>query len=253
MKKQLLYSFIALFISVTSYSQSVKITSMIEADCPIGETALRLIELYVDGTVDVTNLKIQFQQSANDFWVINNTIGIGEYTDTFLYVVNDTDVFDTEFPGIRTALNTTTGTIISNVEGGDKVRLVDTSNGDAVIDIFGIDGQNGENTSWNFSNSYVKRNNGSGPNTTFTESEWTITPKNSLIFKGTCWSEDPLNSIITLQSNTLSVSDFDFSEENSKITKAYNLLGQEIPIDTYNELVVLLFEDGTRKKLYHKK
>lgn len=208
MKKQLLFSLLALFFYLNSYSQNVRITAMVEGDCPTGSIAPRVIELYVEGTVDVTNLRIQFQFASAPNWTLNTTIGAGEYTDTFLYLVNDIDAFDENFPDIRTPSNTTFGTIISSVEGGDKVRLVDGSNDDAVIDIFGFDGQNGENTTWNFSNSYVKRNPGSGPSEIFTESEWDIKPKNTLLFEGICWEEDALNSIVGLQSFTLSNENF---------------------------------------------
>lgn len=234
MKKLLL---IVLFLSIPfiSFSQSVRITAIVEGNCPTGDTAPRVIELFVSGTVDVTNLKIQFQFASATNWVVNNNIGAGNYTDSFLYVVNDITAFDDNFPGIRTATNTTTGTIISNVEGGEKIRLVDSSNNNQVIDIYGIDGQNGENTSWNFSNSYVKRNNNIGPNTTFDELEWTILPKNTLLNKGFCWSEPALNTIVGLQVYTISV-------EN------YNLLKSQIkiypnPSSLYIELSGLLKEE----------
>lgn len=216
MKQNLLYSLIISMITLTSFSQSVKITTMVESDCPTGSVAPRFIELYVEGTVDVTDLKIQFQFASATNWVTNNNIGVGEYTDTYLYLVNDVDAFDVNFPGTRTAQNATLGTVLSSVEGGDKIRLVDSSNSDEVIDIFGVDGQNGETSTWNFSNSYVTRNSGSGPNTSFVESEWTITPKNTLLFEGVCWGEDPLDTIINLQSYALSTAEVDFS--NSRIS-----------------------------------
>lgn len=106
----------------------------------------------------------------NTNWANNTSIGTGEYTDSYLYIINDETAFDNNFPRIKTATNTTIGTVISSVSGGDKIRFVDTSNEDEVIDIFGIDGQDGENTSWNFSNSYVKRNDNESPSATFTES-----------------------------------------------------------------------------------
>jgi len=218
MKKILLNISIILLISLSSYSQSVRITSLIEGDCPTsGDTAPRVIELYVDGTVNVTDLKIQFQFSYATNWVVNNNIGVGEYTDTFLYVVNDIDAFDNNFPGIRTPENTTIGTILSDVEGGEKIRLVDSSNDNEVVDIFGIDGENGENTTWNFSNSYAKRNDNAGPSSTFIESNWTITPKNTLLFEGVCWDEPALNTIVGLGSFTLSTTDFTFNSTKSSV------------------------------------
>lgn len=247
MKKIVLSALIILLSIAHAFPQSVRITSIIEGDCPTGSTAPRVIELYVDGTVDVTNLKIQFQFSFSTNWVVNNSIGAGEYTDSFLYVVNDISAFDNNFPGIRTTTNTTTGTMLSNVDGGEKIRLVDSSNNNQVVDIFGVDGENGENTTWNFSNSFVKRNNAIGPNTTFTESEWTITPKNTLLFEGVCWGEPVLNTIVGLQSFTLSNNGFVLSKNELKVFpnpakesiilegvkdktnfKIYNILGVEV-------------------------
>lgn len=216
MKKNLLYSLIISMITLTSYSQSVKITTMVEGDCPTGSVAPRFIELYVEGTVDVTDLKIQFQFASATNWVTNNNIGVGEFTDTYLYVVNDIDAFDVNFPGVKTAQNTTLGTVLSSVEGGDKVRLVDSANSNQVIDIYGFDGQNGENTSWNFSNSYVKRTSGSGPSSSFVESEWTITPKNTLLFAGICWDEDPLDTTVALQNYALSINDLEITNTRIK-------------------------------------
>ncbi|AWG20839.1 hypothetical protein FFWV33_04415 [Flavobacterium faecale] len=217
MKKTLLSSLIILLCSISSYSQSVRITGLVVGNCPTGSTAPQVIELYVDGTVDVTNLKIQYQFASADFWVINNNIGVGEYTDTFLYLVNDITAFDNNFPGIRTASNTTFGSLISSVEGGEKIRLVDSSKSDQVIDIYGIDGQNGELKTWNFKNSYVKRNNNVSPNSTFIESEWTIKPKNTLLFKGVCWTEPALNTIIGLQSYTLSTNEYNLTQAGIKV------------------------------------
>lgn len=266
MKKTLLISLIILLLSLNSYSQNVRITGLVEGDCPTGSTPPRVIELFVEGTVDVTDIKIQFQFASATNWVVNNSIGVGEYTNTFLYVVNDITAFDNNFPGIRTASNTTIGTIISNVEGGEKIRLVDSSNSDQVIDIFGIDGQNGENTTWNFSNSFVKRKNNVGPSSTFVESEWTITPKNTLLFEGVCWSEPALNTIVGLQSFTLSTDQFSLTKNKIKIHpnpsedyiiidglvneqsfEIYNILGEKVIdglVDKNKEIQISNLQNG---------
>lgn len=58
--------------------------------------------------------------------------------------------------------------------------------------------------------------------------------------------------ISTFNEETLSNSLFE-NIENLKIVKAYNLLGQEIPIETYNQIIIVKFENGETKKLYNKK
>jgi len=222
MKQRNLLSLSFLLLSTLFFGQSVKITSIIEGDCPtIGTTngsQVQIIELYVDGTVDVSNLQIEFQFSWADWWVAPSAIGDGEYTDTFLYLTNDFDAFDREFPGVRTTTNTGQASILTSVDGGDKIRLVDTGNSNEVIDIYGVDGTNGQSEDWNFINSYAQRKVGSGPNATFDTSEWDIQTKNSLLFTGECWSENKLNTIIELgKDQTLSANDFEFSDENIKI------------------------------------
>jgi len=216
MRKLLLITL--LLTSLISHSQSIRITAMVEGDCPTGGgTAPRIVELFVEGTMDITDLKLEFQWAFADYWSASANIGTGVYTDTFLYFVNDISAFDENFPGIRTSTNTTVGTILSSVEGGEKIRLIDSSNNNQVVDIYGIDGQNGESTSWNFSNSYVKRNNGISPNVTFDETEWTISPKNTLLFKGICWNEPALNTIIGLQGYTLSNENYNTLKTKLKI------------------------------------
>ncbi len=59
--------------------------------------------------------------------------------------------------------------------------------------------------------------------------------------------------IFILENRTLSINDFSFSEDNLKIVKAYNLLGQEISQDTFNEIIILVYENGNIKKAYNKK
>lgn len=57
-------------------------------------------------------------------------------------------------------------------------------------------------------------------------------------------------SIITEEN----LSSTEFNQENeAKIIKAYNLLGQEIPIETYNQIIILKYDNGDSKKAYIRK
>jgi len=211
MKKLLLIICVLLGAS-NLFSQNVIITSIISGTCPneSGESGAEIVELYVDGSVDVTDLRIQFQFSFASFWAVTSTIGTGVVTDSFLYVVNDIEAMNREFPGIGTANNTTQSTILFGVSGGDKIRLIDLANSDAVLDIYGIDGENGENESWNFRESYVQRNDNQSPTATFDESQWTIQEQGLLFGEGVCWDEPELAQMISLQSfsgSTLSVNE----------------------------------------------
>ena len=40
------------------------------------------------------------------------------------------------------------------------------------------------------------------------------------------------------------------AEQGLTILKAYNLQGQEVPVDTRGEVIILLYDNGTREKTY---
>ncbi|MFH2143583.1 MAG: lamin tail domain-containing protein [Bacteroidota bacterium] len=70
-----------------------------------------------------------------------------------------------------------TNTIKGN--GNDAYELLDAGN--AVIDVYGIQDQDGTGQVWEYTDSYAYRNlNINSPNSTFTLSEWTIAPPNTL-------------------------------------------------------------------------
>lgn len=239
--------FLKLFFFL-SYSQNIKITAMVEGECPPCKISPMVIELYIDGTMDVSQLNLQFQAPSESVWNNNISIGSGTYSDTFLYVTNDLSLFNTEFLGIGTASTILVADIPFCKTGGDKVRLINSSNGQ-VIDLYGYDGYNGEDTVWDFSNSYVKRNDGKGPSATFSEDDWMIYSKNSLLFKGRCWwGGRQVNKTVILGEYTLSLENTNFRnstlklipnpstdfikvvglKENSVKYNIYNILGQNI-------------------------
>lgn len=58
--------------------------------------------------------------------------------------------------------------------------------------------------------------------------------------------------ISTITEQNLSMVEYN-QNSNNKIVKSYNLLGQEIPVDTNNEIIIVKFENGETKKLFIKK
>jgi hypothetical protein len=58
--------------------------------------------------------------------------------------------------------------------------------------------------------------------------------------------------VSTFNEETLSNSSFE-NIENLKIVKAYNLLGQEISIETSNQIIIIQFENGMTKKIFNQK
>ena len=60
--------------------------------------------------------------------------------------------------------------------------------------------------------------------------------------------------IVSINSeDTLSLSEYNIDNYKSKAVKAYNLLGQEISIETYNQIIIVKFENGKSKKTYNQK
>lgn len=58
--------------------------------------------------------------------------------------------------------------------------------------------------------------------------------------------------IVAITEENLSLPDFN-QEDGAKVIKAYNLLGQEIPVETYNQIIILKYDNGDRKKIYIRK
>ncbi|GAA0718745.1 hypothetical protein GCM10009430_17260 [Aquimarina litoralis] len=59
--------------------------------------------------------------------------------------------------------------------------------------------------------------------------------------------------VSTADDPLLSVEDIQLPEVNQKIVKAHNLLGQEVPLDSTDQIIIVLFENGIRKKVYNSK
>ena len=58
--------------------------------------------------------------------------------------------------------------------------------------------------------------------------------------------------ISTVTEQNLSTNNFNINQDN-KIVKAFNLLGQEIPIETYNQIIIVKYENGVTTKIYNQK
>lgn len=65
MKKALLIRFLILLFSLSIYSQSVRIISIVEENCLTDTAAPGLIELFIESTVDLANLITQFEFTTN--------------------------------------------------------------------------------------------------------------------------------------------------------------------------------------------
>ncbi|MEW5676783.1 hypothetical protein ABGT15_10750 [Flavobacterium enshiense] len=63
-------------------------------------------------------------------------------------------------------------------------------------------------------------------------------------------TSNDFGEIISTVSEQQNLSITGFNQNNdSKIVKAFNLLGQEIPVETYNQVIIVKFENGESKKI----
>lgn len=216
MKKQLLITLLTIIPFFVS-SQSIFITSIVEGACGTSsQEAPRVIELYVDGTLDTSSFNIEVQIGTSWFFP---SVFSGTYTDEFLYIISDGNAFDTEFPGIP-ATNKQVGNAASFADGVRAVRIIDTANANAVVDIYGVDGTSGSGESWEYSNTYAKRNDGTSGSAIFSSSNWTFNAIDALVGLGSCNSSAILDDTVQLGSYSPMTS---LSDRDALIT-IYNAL-----------------------------
>ncbi len=203
MKK--IFSTLFLITGLWFLSAQPVITMIVDGTC---SGYPKVLEIYANGTVDFSQYALQQQTNSNTSWSSPVSLtDLGTVTNDYVYVYYDSsyDNFLTEFPSAQ-GKNAMENTVI-NLNGDDRIRLVDNQNN--VIDQYGEDGVLGDNTFWDYTDSYAKRNAGAGPNPNFTESEWTFGGRDALDNK--CSTDDgtPLENDIAggIQTWTLAVND----------------------------------------------
>lgn len=168
MKK--IYVLMLLFISTTVMGQTPIITMIMDGDCTGG--APKVLEVYAQGTVDFSNYSLENQMNAGTAW--GNTYDlspIGTITDEFVYIHADNPNFATEFPNVTNS-HAVVGSVM-NVNGDDRLRIIETATSN-VIDTYGVDGVDGSNETWEYTDGYAKRNDNTGPDGLFDASNWTF-------------------------------------------------------------------------------
>ena len=185
------------------------LTAVVDGPCSGGTP--KMCEIFAKGTVDFTQFSIQNQANAGTTWGATLDLSpLGTRTNEFVYVLNTGSlVFATpEFPSV-VASNSIEGGVL-NLNGDDRIRIINTST-TAVIDQFGVSDIDGTGTSWEWLDTYAKRNNGTGPDGGFVEANWTFAPVDDLDGDGTCSnaSNPTLQTIVGLGSYTLSTKSFD--------------------------------------------
>lgn len=165
------YSLFTILLGLSfTLAQTPIITAVADGDCTGGTP--KMVEIYADGTVDFSLYSMEKQSNGGDWGTTTNLAEFGTVTDSFVYVYSEgsnAGVFATEFPAAGIALDNS----VVNINGDDGIRIVLDSDM-SVVDQFGENGVDGTGTFWEYKDGYAKRNNGQGPNATFTESEWTF-------------------------------------------------------------------------------
>lgn len=160
------------FQSAVAQSDLV-ITGVVDGDLTGGKP--KAIEIYVIN--DIADLSVYGFGSANNG---GGTDGVefifpadAATAGDFIYIISDDDSEDNgdddvlfeNFFGFSADYETGAAAI----NGDDAVELFLN---DVVVDVFGDINVNGDNTSWDYTNGWAYRQNGTGPSATFNESEW---------------------------------------------------------------------------------
>lgn len=173
--KQIYLSIVMLFVAAISFAQQPVITAIVDATCSGGTP--KLIEIYANGTVDFTQFTLEKSANGGAFGAGFDLSGFGTRTDAFIYVYAGTETtLNAEFPNIAATDYLSSNT--ANNNGDDAIRLIETTSMN-VVDTYGtmIDGS-GE--TWEYMDSHANRVNGTGPDATFNQANWTTAAPNTL-------------------------------------------------------------------------
>jgi hypothetical protein len=179
MKK--IYLLLLSFISLTTFSQNVTITKIIETGCPSSSGFLKSVELYVDGTVDFgTEVTLNYMQNGAP-WADNqiDISALGVQTDSFVYIVRDIAVMQAEFPS--TTFDATNTVVVNTSTNGDDGYQV-VLNGE-VVSQFGkteTDADDDTESNWNHNDAVATRLDGLPDVGVWDPTHWDITPENDL-------------------------------------------------------------------------
>jgi hypothetical protein len=179
MKK--IYTLLLGLFSLTAFAQNVTITKIIETGCPSSSGFLKSVELYVEGTVDFgTEVTLNYMQNGAP-WADNqiDISALAIQTDSFVYIVRDIGVMQSEFPS--TTFDTSNTVEVSTSTNGDDGYQV-VLNGIEVSQ-FGktnTDADDDTDSNWNHNDAVATRADMTADLGTWDPTHWTITPENDL-------------------------------------------------------------------------
>lgn len=150
----------------------VTITGILDGTFSGGDP--KVIELYISGSEDLSEYRIQRSANSNGF--STNIALTGTYTDEFVYLVNSGDVDD--FESIFGTSGDYSNTILNGSfsgNGNDAFRIVRLTDNTVIDQVdFGSDSQN------TYLDSFLYRLDNTGPDGDFIPANWSTVNNNSL-------------------------------------------------------------------------
>ena len=162
-------STIFIFLFHSSFGQQVIITGIVDGTLSGGNP--KGIELYIDGAVDLSSY--QLWKSSNGGSFSNKGTLSGNYSNEFVYLTNNSTNFATVFGSSGDFGNVIVdGDVNGNGDDGFQIRLISNN---SVIDQVWED-----NTSDQYRDSYMYRNDATGPDGSWISGNWTIPGNDTL-------------------------------------------------------------------------
>ena len=239
-------------------------------DSPCAGGIGKTLEMYVDGTLDLTDWTIETRANANNFpGSVISLADLGTITDSFIYATNSSETFIAEF-GI------TSNVIESNsieANGNDGFQIVD--NNANVVDRFSEDGVDGTGTAWEYLDTYFYRKDLATPNGgSFDVANWTFGALNSLDGEGLCRGANALSTLVpfgsyesedgTASTDSNSIEGFNVypnpvasefftvssANSNAKEIVVFNILGEQVLTKNSSGLKVDVNISGIASGIY---
>jgi len=177
MKK--IYLILTMLLTSMSFGQPV-ITAIVDGTCSGGTP--KMIEIFAQGQVDFSQYAVQKQSNGGGFATSGSGVFdlsvFGTVENDYVYIYNAADetAFLAEFPSAASKAKQLTGFASGN--GDDAFRIVDSSNN--VIDIYGVENEDGSGKFWEYLDSFGKRNAGAPASATMVQADWTFGGANFL-------------------------------------------------------------------------
>lgn len=142
-----------------------------------GFSAPKVLELYINGTVDMSDYSFQVESNgvspSGIEWSSDILSELGSVSNDYVYLVTFGETtFAEMYPDAKMTVVTT------NFDGNDAIRIVNIRTNiitDILGDPYDVSDANDNTAAWDFMDSFIQRNQGSAPNYgVFNPDEWRI-------------------------------------------------------------------------------